>query len=229
MASIAPVVPERTILCVGEEAETREVFRDTLTDYRLVFAANAYEALRALNNEVFDAYLLDFWLPDWSGVQLCREIRKRDPHGPVLFCSAAVRDGDRQRAARAGASAYLYKPVDPALLRSRVEALAQLAQSESLAARSNAQDALDTVLDEFTRKLTALGRPRQVSSTLVEQAARQRVYKAFVSRRGTRAHFERWWSHAFDRALENMRETADVTLSPAAARQSNTPATSNSV
>ena len=47
------------------------------------------------------------WAADWSGPSLCREIRKIDPHGTIVFCTAAARDNDRARAMRAGANAYL--------------------------------------------------------------------------------------------------------------------------
>ena len=65
----------RTILIVEADAASRALFSDLLSRYSLTFAANAFEAVRSVNARPFHAYLLDYWLPDWSGVQLCRAIR----------------------------------------------------------------------------------------------------------------------------------------------------------
>lgn len=211
-SSVLKVAVKRAVLCVEDDTESREVLEATLGESRIVFARTAFEAIRSLNNDVFDTYLLDYWLPGWSGVQLCREIRKMDPHGPIVFCTAATRDVDRQRAMRAGASAFVCKPVEPELLRSRVHVLQSLADAESDLARPHAQQALEGALDEFTLKLAALGRAGQASVELLERAARTRAYTAFIAHRGTRASFERWWAAAFPGALSRrpaLRQTAD--------------------
>ena len=69
-----------SVLCVEPDAGARECLHGALADYDCSFAVNAYEALRALHSQPFDAYVLDYWMPDWSGPLLCREIRKHDPH-----------------------------------------------------------------------------------------------------------------------------------------------------
>jgi DNA-binding response OmpR family regulator len=56
---------------------------------------------------------LDSWLPDRSGVELCRSIRRFDPHTPVIFYSAAAYARDIEDALRAGAQDYHIKPVNP--------------------------------------------------------------------------------------------------------------------
>ena len=61
-------------------------------------AVNAFEALREINRRVFHAYVLEYWLPDWSAVQICRHIRKSDPRVPVIIYGGAERDEDRARA-----------------------------------------------------------------------------------------------------------------------------------
>src|SRR5436309_937952 len=78
-----------TILCIEDEAETCELIQRILPEHRLVFAATAREALSRLYSKAFDAYLLEYYLPDWNGVQLCREIRKTDPHVPIIFYTTA--------------------------------------------------------------------------------------------------------------------------------------------
>jgi DNA-binding response OmpR family regulator len=118
--------------------------------YQTVFACDAYAALREINSRSFGAYVLEVWLPDLSGLQLCREIRKLDPHGAVVFCTAAVRIEDRSRAFRAGANAYLCKPIDPYRLQSEVRVLFELADIESLRARVEEQQAVQEELQRLT-------------------------------------------------------------------------------
>src|SRR5918992_1108721 len=103
----------RSVLCADHDPAIHRMVTDLLPGCETMPVGNAFEALRAVNSKSFDLYVLDYWLPDLSGVQLCREIRKVDPRGPILFCTAAGRDEDRRRALRAGARAYLLKPLDP--------------------------------------------------------------------------------------------------------------------
>ena len=48
-----------------------------------------------------------------TGVDLCRQIRQFDNNTPIIFCSGAVSNVDRQEALSAGAQCYFAKPVDP--------------------------------------------------------------------------------------------------------------------
>ena len=98
------------ILCVGAHARDRSTLEEALADYHTVFAVNGLEALRVANRDVFHAYVLDYWLPDWSGLQACRHIRKTDPKVPIAICGAPALDDYRARAFRARATLYFSKP-----------------------------------------------------------------------------------------------------------------------
>jgi CheY-like chemotaxis protein len=139
----------RSILCIEDDAHARAVLGDVLAGHNPVFVSTAYEGICALNSGIYDMYVLDYWLPDWSGVQLCREIRKVDPHGPVIFCTAAVRDEDRRRAMRAGANAYLAKPIDREVLHAQMLAWLELADVESIHAKVEEERAIQ---DELSRR-----------------------------------------------------------------------------
>ena len=58
-------------------------------------------------------YLLDSWLPDGSGLELCQLIRQFDKTTPILFYSAAAYASDRELALQSGAQAYMIKPSQP--------------------------------------------------------------------------------------------------------------------
>ena len=70
----------------------------------------AAQALSLIRTERFDLYLLDSWLPDLDGFELCRQMRAFDPLTPILFFSGAAYESDKQRGIDAGANAYLVKP-----------------------------------------------------------------------------------------------------------------------
>jgi DNA-binding response OmpR family regulator len=194
----------RSVLCVEDDPESRMLLAAILPDHTLVFALNAFEAIRCMNARAFHGYVLDYWLPDWSGPALCREIRKTDPHGPIVFCTAAARESDMKRALRAGANAYLCKPVDPDLLRSKLRAFLSIAEMESLRAKVEEEHAvqieLERRLDHARSRSEAA---KDLAAASVERTAKAKAYRAFIEARGTRAHFESWWPHVYQSARAN--------------------------
>jgi DNA-binding response OmpR family regulator len=68
------------------------------------------QALSLIEKERFDLYLLDAWLPDLDGFELCRRMRAFDARTPIMFFSGAAREADKQRGFEAGADAYVIKP-----------------------------------------------------------------------------------------------------------------------
>jgi sigma-B regulation protein RsbU (phosphoserine phosphatase) len=199
-------IPSKSILCVQADEEERALLAELLRAYRMVFACNAYEALRELGRGVFDAYVLDLWLPDWSGAQLCREVRKIDPHGPVLFCTAAARLEDRHRAIRAGGSAYLCKPIDPLRLLAQLRVLLELADLESIRARIEADRATQAELERRVAEVfKRTGESRRSAVRAVERVSKAKAAVAFSKCGGTKANFERWWPTLFAGAWANIQ------------------------
>jgi DNA-binding response OmpR family regulator len=111
------------ILLVDDEEDARDLAALTLTEYTVICARDFDEGLHIARRGYFDLYILDSWLPDKSGVELCRAIREFDPHTPILFYSAAAYANDIQEGLLAGSQAYLVKPIIPDELR---QAVAQL-------------------------------------------------------------------------------------------------------
>jgi DNA-binding response OmpR family regulator len=100
------------ILLVEDHEDDWELMAFKLREYKLTFARGFEEGLRLARWQLFDLFILDNWLPDGSGVGLCRLIRKFDPRTPILFYSGASYDRDIVEALRSGAQAYLVKPVE---------------------------------------------------------------------------------------------------------------------
>jgi CheY-like chemotaxis protein len=196
-----------TILCVEDDEESREILSAILNEYSLSFARNGYEAIRSLNSGVFDLYLLDLWLPDWSGVQLCRHIRQKDPRGPIVFCTGAIREEERRRAMNAGASAFLTKPVDPQAMRDVVGELLTRASAESLHALVEEERAIHEELGkraEEMRKRSAAA--LESARGAIERATRLKALKVFLDAGGTLGHFEREWTPTYQSAWTRRSE-----------------------
>ena len=197
-----PLQPSRSVLCADPDREVHILLSELLKDHQPTFVNNAFEAIRELHNGVYDAFVLEQSLPDGSGADLCRQIRRVDPHGPVVFYTGAARLKDRGRAMRAGASAYLCKPVDPRRLRSELHVLLELATLESLEARFEAEKATQDELSRYDPTvLKGAATGTQNLAHCVERTARLEASRAFLRSGGTRANFERWWPSLFAAAL----------------------------
>ena len=115
--------PRKRILCVEDDEDSSGLMTTLfeLLNYRVVIASTSAEALRLSRSEAFDLYLLDSWLPDGTGTQLCQQIRSFDWATPVLFLSADAYPQTQADAFSAGAQAYLTKPVEPDVLKEMVK------------------------------------------------------------------------------------------------------------
>jgi len=104
--------PRPRVLCVDDDEDSR-VMLAALLKLALVEArttGTAAEALLLMKTEHFDLYVLDAWLPEVNGFELCRQMRAFDPRIPILFFSGAVHKTDKQKGIEAGADAYVAKP-----------------------------------------------------------------------------------------------------------------------
>jgi len=106
-----PVIPR--VLYVDDDAENCEMMRYWIREEcgcDISIAMDGKEALQLIDAEFFDLFLLDYCLPDTTGIKLCETIRKLYPDAPIAVYSALDRDIDKQRAIDAGATSYLVKP-----------------------------------------------------------------------------------------------------------------------
>jgi two-component system, OmpR family, response regulator RegX3 len=83
---------------------------------------------RALAQESFDVFVLDWHLPDTDGLQVMKEIRSRAPQAVVIFVTARDRDDDLAKVLAAGADDFIGKPVRRAELLARIDARAKRVQ-----------------------------------------------------------------------------------------------------
>ena len=102
-----------SILCVEDDKDTCELLGVLFPNYDVVFAHTVGEGLRLFESRQFNLCLLDNWLPDGSGIELCKKIRALNQDIPIVFASAVGYKADIQKALDAGAQEYLVKPYEP--------------------------------------------------------------------------------------------------------------------
>lgn len=113
------------VLYIEDHADTRELVTLVLEQKHIevITGSTIKSGVALAGSEDFDLYLLDSWLPDGSGLDLCRRIREFDKVTPILFYSAAAYEMDRAETLKSGAQAYLIKPSHPSELCSLVTSL----------------------------------------------------------------------------------------------------------
>jgi two-component system phosphate regulon response regulator PhoB len=115
------------VLFVEDEPPIQELIRYTLEQagMRATGAADAGEALSALREELPDVVLIDWMLPDKSGLTLARELREapRTAELPIIMLTARGEEADRVKGLEQGADDYIVKPFSPRELIARIQAV----------------------------------------------------------------------------------------------------------
>ena len=78
--------------------------------YEAVIAVSLSDALKSARSGGLALCILDHWLTEGNGIELCQQIRAFDSHTPIMFYSGAGYKADIQKGLDAGAQAYLVKP-----------------------------------------------------------------------------------------------------------------------
>jgi signal transduction histidine kinase len=123
--------PPVNILIVDDEPKNLTVLETILEDpgHRFVRAHSADEALLALVADEFALLILDISMPDMTGFELAQFIkeRKKTAHVPIIFLTAYYNEDQHVlEGYGSGAVDYLHKPVNPAILRSKVAVFVEL-------------------------------------------------------------------------------------------------------
>jgi len=182
MASlVSSATPAARLLVVDDDPELREFLLGELATegYGCEAVGSGQAALLALRRQDWDLVLLDWGLPDFSGVEVCERLRAGGDATPVLMLTAHDDVAERVRALDAGADDYLTKPFSIAELLARVRA--QLRRSGLNGGEASSYSLADLSLDLLRREVTRDG-------TLVELSAREFDLLAFLIREPERVH-----------------------------------------
>ena len=116
---------QQKVLVVEDEAAIREMLAFNLgrAGYEVLSAATGLEARSSMVDKYPDVVLMDWMLPDVSGLELTRQL-KRDPETreiPIIMLTARVQEDDRVAGLEGGADDYITKPFSPRELLARIK------------------------------------------------------------------------------------------------------------
>ena len=109
------------ILIVEDEAKLREILCDYFSSKGElpVEASNGIQALELIDENEFDAVLLDIMMPELDGLSVCRAVRRTNDV-PIIFLTALSDEEDKLLGYELGADDYVTKPFTPMELLARV-------------------------------------------------------------------------------------------------------------
>lgn len=115
--SAADKATRHRVLIVDDEESIRLFLARILTTVlkaEVTLAGTCEQALRLAGNYAYDAILLDLLMPGIGGYEVLKEIRRASPNvaTPVIIVSVLADKATRDRCMKAGASAYVVKPVE---------------------------------------------------------------------------------------------------------------------
>ena len=76
---------KKRVLCVDDQVDTCGLVSAILTDYNVIAEYSKAAGLREAATRKFDLILVDYHLPDGTGLELCGQIRAFDPNTPILL------------------------------------------------------------------------------------------------------------------------------------------------
>ncbi|NOU91839.1 response regulator [Paenibacillus sp. LMG 31456] len=121
------------ILLADDELALRFLLTETLADdgYEITESEDGKEALNYIQRERYDLIILDYMMPELTGVEVCEWLRNHEnpnQNTPVILLTAKALEKDRERASAAGVSTYIVKPFSPLQLVDTVQELIESRQ-----------------------------------------------------------------------------------------------------
>lgn len=155
-----------TILLVEDHNDLAASVGDYLETlgFAMDYAADGAIALNLLEENPYDAIILDLMLPKIDGIRVCQRLRERGDGTPILMLTARDQLEDKVSGFEAGADDYLVKPFEMEELAARIKALVRRARGEM---SDGAMRVADLVFDPRTMRVERAGQRVTLSPTSV--------------------------------------------------------------
>ena len=128
------------VLVVEDESEIRELISLLLLrqGHQVRQCSSAVEAADWLKKNQYDLMVLDWMLPQMSGIELLKSLVGQPQRPPVLMVTAKAEPQDIVQGLEAGADDYITKPFEPNIFAARIKALLRRGQKKSESQQSSA-------------------------------------------------------------------------------------------
>jgi two-component system phosphate regulon response regulator PhoB len=156
----------KRIFIIEDDKDIVELVRYNLEKdgFQVTSTGDGLAGLAQLKKSAPDLLILDLMLPNLSGLEICREVRRDESLNrlPILMLTARSEEADRVVGLEVGADDYVTKPFSPRELVARVKAL--LRRTEPSDEPQKTIEAGELVIDPSSYRVTRGGRPLTLST-----------------------------------------------------------------
>ena len=163
----------KKIILIEDESSVVSFIKKGLQEleYEISVALDGNSGIKMVDNNDFDMIILDIMLPDINGLEVCKEIRKKNKTVPILFLTALDSSENIVMGLESGGDDYLVKPFKFIELVARIKSLLRRS------GHSNGADAIevesdeniyqfeDLTINDYTKKVTRNGTEISLTST----------------------------------------------------------------
>jgi two-component system alkaline phosphatase synthesis response regulator PhoP len=162
------IMAKERILVVDDEEDILELISYNLVKdgYQVMTAASGEAALAKARQEQPDLILLDLMLPGMDGLDVYRELRKKDETNqiPIIMVTAKTEDTDIITGLELGSDDYITKPFSPRVLLARVKAVLRRNKYEE-PEETRILKIRDLVIDSARHEVLAKGEPKALTAS----------------------------------------------------------------
>ena len=198
------------VLVVDDDQEIRKLLGRYLGEqrFRVSLAGSKREFVERVVTERLDIVVLDVLLPDGSGLDLCRYLRQRSPHIPVILVTALKEEVDRIIGLEIGADDYVSKPFNPRELVARMRAVLRRSGGAPAAATETVYRLAGLSADAGSRTVTAAD-----GDVIDLTGAEFELLRVFLDRPGRVLSREQLLQHTQGREAGPLDRSIDVLMS----------------
>ncbi len=147
----------KTILLVEDEESLQFYLKSELSfeNYVVIQCFNGKNALDLLEAQTYDLVILDWMLPERSGIDILRRLRRQGSNVPVIIMTARSEVDDKVMGLDSGANDYITKPFEIEELLARIRVLLRVAGTN----QKDEYNYYDLIMNTKTHRVTLLNQP----------------------------------------------------------------------
>ena len=192
---------EKKILIIEDDPDIAELVEINVKDigFELVKENNGKEGLKTALDKKFELIILDLMLPGLNGMEVCKQIREKDTHTPILMLTAKSEELDKVLGLEKGADDYLTKPFSIRELLARIKANIRRVKVDAEFQEEALDDTFefgDLYIESQKRKVTLSGEkieltPKEFDLLILFASSPGKTYSR-------EALLEKVWGYQFD-------------------------------
>lgn len=200
-----PQGSRKSVLCLLPRSSRINPLAGLLKAYELCVGDSLGQLVKLSRERTFDLYVLAIPLGWIGAAELCRRIRRFDPHTPIVCYTMHADAHERRDVLAAGAQAYVPRDKGSHVLSgtaAQLVMLTELRSDEALSVRG------PTIREELARQLARSRALRNPAGAMLRPRSQAKLKaearRLFAAAGGSRANFERAWPALYREVLEEI-------------------------